>query len=99
MGPAAPGEKQKLYFFRGGAGELVALTYVTAIPADFNGDRKVNAADLELFEICAAGPNVPLTPQCLSKDLDADQDADSSDFAVWQRCYSGNELALPTCND
>ncbi|MHC4445462.1 MAG: hypothetical protein ACYTBZ_19830 [Planctomycetota bacterium] len=70
------------------------------IPADFDRDGDVDSDDHDLFEACASGPMIPLTPGCEDKDLDSDNDVDQEDFGIFQRCHSGpNILANPTCAD
>jgi hypothetical protein len=75
-----------------------------AISGDFDRDGDVDAADLEMFEMCATGANIPGPPPgCNSTqfdiaDADNDNDVDSTDFARFQRCYSGeNKPASPNC--
>jgi len=38
------------------------------------------------------GQKSSLSPSCESKDFDHDLDVDQSDFAVFQRCYSGENV-------
>ena len=58
-------------------------------PPDFNQDCDVDGEDLDTFESCASGPDVPYTGDCNDADIDGDIDVDQDDFAVFQRCYSG----------
>lgn len=68
------------------------------VPPDFDQDGDVDGDDMDLFEACASGPGVPLTPGCEDKDLDIDGDADQSDFAVFQRCLTAPDVpADPAC--
>ena len=62
-----------------------------ADPADLNQDGAINRADMDLFESCHSGPDVPLAAgsPCGICDLDADGDADVTDFAVLQRALTG----------
>lgn len=60
------------------------------VPGDTDGDRDVDAVDLEMFETCRTGPTItPVPPGCEGLDLDGDDDIDQSDFGVLQRCLSG----------
>lgn len=76
----------------------VALAVLPGVAPDLDGDCDVDADDLLLFESCASGPNVLLTPGCEGKDFDSDGDTDQSDFGVFQRCHSGQDNpAYPDC--
>ncbi len=56
---------------------------------DFNCDSRVDLLDIAAFHDCATGPdNTPLLPGCFAADLDADGDADFSDFAALQRAFT-----------
>lgn len=59
------------------------------VSADFNADGHVDGDDLALFEACASGPAIPLSPECQDRDLDGDGDVDQADLARFQLCYSG----------
>lgn len=73
--------------------------------ADFTGDCRVNADDALVLITCSTGPgvlynpaalppgcNLPLTPSNhLPPDFDDDFDIDSHDFALFQRCFTGND--------
>jgi hypothetical protein len=37
-----------------------------------------------------------LNTGCESRDFDGDNDADQSDFGVFQRCYSGENMPVDT---
>jgi hypothetical protein len=80
---------------------LKGMILITIVPADFNGDGYVDAADFNHFQECSTGPNIPQTdPQCQNADLDDDQDVDQEDFGLFQRCYSGqNNPADQNCAD
>jgi len=62
---------------------------------DLNDDGSANAADLPLFAQALAGPGVTTPPTGSTaetfalSDLDADEDADLADFAVFQRVGGG----------
>lgn len=87
--------------------------FIEPTRADFNGDGRVGADDLEVLLACATGPALPydvgaLPAGCspmsiqqgvLAADFDSDHDIDSVDFAVFQRCWSGGSPADPTCAD
>jgi len=63
-----------------------------AQPGDYNGDSDVDQGDYELFETCASGPAIPMSPGCEDRDFDSDNDVDQDDFAVFQRCISGPDI-------
>lgn len=67
------------------------------IIGDFNNDRQVDAADLEIFTGCVSGPSLPLgNPEaCAAADLDEDHDVDQSDFGQFQHCLTGPVDAPP----
>lgn len=68
------------------------------IDVDYNDDGYVDADDLTEFEACASGPAIPQNdPNCAGMKLDADVDVDQDDLGIFQRCYSGDQLALPEC--
>jgi hypothetical protein len=70
------------------------------IPADFDNDGDVDGNDLDFFDFCYRGPEVPHStfPQCQEGDFDDDSDIDADDFGVWQCCRSGaNVPADPGC--
>jgi hypothetical protein len=83
------------------------------IPGDFNCDQRVDELDLDILRGCATGPSVPYDPDDLPAtcplvrdsegiipaDFDRDGDVDADDFAVWQRCYSGEDPGDPACAD
>ncbi len=78
--------------------DMGAYEYEFHIPADFNGDRDVDAEDLDALHDCRSGPAVPLAPACTDKDLDGDGDSDLDDFGVLQRCYTGpGAVGNPAC--
>ena len=55
-------------------------------------------ADYALFAACASGPNIRRLGACEDMDFDLDNDVDQNDFAVFQRCYSGEDgPADPDC--
>ncbi|MBI1826444.1 MAG: hypothetical protein HY287_09460 [Planctomycetes bacterium] len=79
----------------------------TTAPGDFDCDGDVDADDLEFFERCAAGPDVPHLAGCpvpddgsghRVADFDKDGDIDQKDFSVFVRCFSGPDVpANPAC--
>lgn len=76
-------------------------------------DGRVNAYDSEVFEACSTGPGIsydvanlpagcevaPLPNGKMPMDFDEDGDVDQSDFGVFQRCLSGDEVASENCAD
>ncbi len=80
--------------------ELLMTVQNVPVPGDLNGDQRVNGTDVDLFLPCITGAmNGPPASGCTTADLDLDGDVDQSDFAIMQRCISGNQLADPTCAD
>jgi len=63
------------------------------VPADFDDDCDVDLSDVDAYEACAFGPDLPLDPNCVNRDLDDDADADLSELSVLQRCFSGDGIA------
>jgi hypothetical protein len=57
--------------------DMQATLVVPTLPGDFNGDTKVNAADLTIWRNAFATTN--------AGDTDNDGDSDGQDFLVWQR--------------
>jgi hypothetical protein len=53
------------------------LTLEAAIASDFNGDGRVNGADLAAWQVAY--------PASASADADEDGDSDGADFLIWQR--------------
>ena len=45
-----------------------------------------------MLESCASGPGYAYAGDCGDRDFDGDADVDQSDFAVFQRCYSGENV-------
>lgn len=79
----------------------VAFWYQLPVPADYDGDNDVDAADLAEFDLCVTGPDLgPPSPECRRVDLDADGDIDQSDFGLFQRCFCGpDQAADPHCTE
>ncbi|UCD30572.1 MAG: S8 family serine peptidase [Planctomycetota bacterium] len=74
------------------------LTVNVSVGPDFDGDCDVDQDDFDLFQACASGPAIPLTPGCEDRDFDTDNDVDQNDFATFQLCYSGQNIpADPNC--
>jgi hypothetical protein len=67
------------------------------VPGDFNDDGRVDAADISSLADCSAGPALPPKAGCARHDLDRDTDVDMNDFAIVQRCWSGNLPGNPAC--
>ncbi|MEW6200202.1 MAG: hypothetical protein AB1601_16240 [Planctomycetota bacterium] len=60
----------------------------------------MDQSDFEHLAACWSGPGVPSAGHCRDGDLDGDDDVDLTDFASFQRCYSGaGNLADPACFD
>lgn len=81
-------------------GPFVVSTTGGYPPGDLDQDCDVDADDLAGFIACALGPGVPQNePACANARLDGDDDVDCVDFAILQRCWSG-EGNIPdlTCN-
>ncbi len=60
-------------------------------PPDFDRDGDVDLSDFGRFQLCLSGFGFPQTdPQCAGARLDADDDVDGEDFAVFaNQCFSG----------
>lgn len=78
---------------------FIALTLKNnIIAADFDNDLDVDRNDASIQQLCAAGPETPVTGACLIKDLDFDDDVDLHDLALLQCCCSGDgNPADPNC--
>jgi hypothetical protein len=61
---------------------LTAATPTPSVPADFNQDNRVDAADLALWK---TGFGLPTGATKLQGDADGDQDVDGADFLTWQQ--------------
>lgn len=76
-----------------------------ANPADFNGDTLVNGTDMNIFDACYSGPQVPYIPGQLPAgctfvpnpttgyipaDFDRDGDVDQVDFGTFQRAIGSS---------
>jgi hypothetical protein len=88
------------------------LTVKPPPPMDFNQDQYVDSADLDMFNACFTGPNVPydpnnLPPGCtlvpvngfIAADVDFDGDVDQEDYSAFQRCWSGTDIASLGCRN
>ncbi|MDM8005332.1 MAG: right-handed parallel beta-helix repeat-containing protein [Phycisphaerae bacterium] len=69
------------------------------IPGDFDRDGDIDDADVDQFEACATGPGISQSGDvCAKAKVDGDDDVDQIDFAITQRCYSGENVpADPNC--
>jgi hypothetical protein len=75
------------------AAPVITLNLATVAP-DFDGDGDVDGADFGHLQICYSGEGVPQTvPACQDAKLDIDDDVDLDDYAVFQNCMSGADLA------
>ncbi len=80
-------------------GRLYTAVAGPPVAADFDQDCDVDADDFDAFKACAAGPGLPIPPDCAGKNLDADGDVDMDDFGRFQRCYSGaGHAPAPNCS-
>ncbi|HOW70509.1 MAG TPA: C10 family peptidase [Phycisphaerae bacterium] len=64
---------------------------------DYDQDCDVDSDDLLRFLRCAAGPDLPVPPNCLGTSLDGDADADQTDFGIFQQCWTGGAPSDPLC--
>ncbi len=67
--------------------------------ADFDLDYDVDNADAQTFISCVTSPQSGfVSPECTHIDADEDEAVDLRDFAIFQRCYSGEDaLAASSC--
>jgi len=85
--------------FLTGTGFLQVSDPIPFAYADFDLDYDVDNADARTFTACVTSP-VPgfVTPNCTHIDADEDETVDLRDFAIFQRCYSGEgAIASTTC--
>ena len=54
---------------------------------EFNGVHTVDLEDISIFVDCISGPGLSVTLACEPADMDADADADLSDFAILQSVF------------
>lgn len=75
-----------------------ALVEIGLAP-DLDLNSHVDMDDYDLFLSCATGALVPHDESdlCQVADFDNDGDVDQMDFAIFQRCISGDEPADPAC--
>ena len=64
---------------------------------DYDWNCRVDADDFPMFAACAKGPDIPTGLECFDFRLDGDNDVDQDDFAIFQRCWSGELPADPRC--
>lgn len=69
--------------------------------ADFDLDYDVDHADARTFASCVTNPQSGfVSPECTHIDADEDEAVDLTDFAIFQRCYTGQGgFANPTCGE
>ena len=80
-------------------GPFVVTTTATPLfsAGDYDKDCDVDADDLARFVHCAAGPDLPVAPDCAGTSLDKDDDLDQTDFGIFQRCWTGGAPSDPLC--
>ena len=54
------------------------------VSADCNGNSIPDECEYSGYLLCIAGPDVPVNAECAGSDLDADNDVDLRDFALFQ---------------
>ncbi len=60
-----------------------------SIPADFDADGDVDAADFGYLQRCYSGSGVAPASGCNNADLDGDNDVDQTDFTQFKSCLGG----------
>ncbi len=80
----------------GTPGGDAVYTFGVVHPADFDHDFDVDAVDMAHLIGCLSSPLAPLPPECVDADLDGDDDADQSDFGLFQRCVNDSNIAPAT---
>lgn len=74
-------------------GPFVVATITGYTPGDFDFDCDVDQTDLDFLDGCGSGPGVQQSlPACAAALLDGDADVDSDDFALFQRCWSREDI-------
>lgn len=81
----------------GGTIDILVNIEGPCIPPDYDLNGRVNQEDLDVFLSCVSGPAIPLPAECAFADLDGDGDLDQADFAIIQRCWSGELMVNPNC--
>ena len=68
------------------------------VDPDLDQDCDVDMDDVQAFNECGSGPEIPYAGGCDPADFDQDGDTDQDDFGVLQNCISGeNTPADPAC--
>ena len=75
------------------------LNVSSRAPADLDADCDVDLEDLAQLGDCSSGPGIAHggSDRCQLADIDDDGDVDQDDFGAFQRCWSGNLPADPSC--
>lgn len=77
------------------------LAHALSLVFDFNGDGAVDIVnDRPVFLACGSGPAVAhnQSANCQQADYDDDNDVDTADFGLFQRCLQTSEMTpLPEC--
>ncbi len=58
------------------------------LPADFDGNDRLDDRDYRRFTLCLAGPGIAVPRGCLLADADQDSDVDFQDFAAVQAAFT-----------
>jgi hypothetical protein len=62
---------------------------------DLDCDSDVDQDDIDAFEQCATGPEMPIQmPDCERSDFDRDGDVDQEDYGLLQRCRTGPDVLV-----
>ncbi len=73
--------------FDSNGGELYSIAI--GVPADVNGDGKVDLGDFDGMDTCLTGPDGAPSSGCETFDFEADGDVDLADFSFLQGAFTG----------